>query len=185
MCCSVLQCVAVCCSVLQCVAMCCSVLPRVAVIGMISGQYSQLPSVRIYSDLNTHGMGPDRSCSKVLPNIMTLQYTATHCNILQYIATYCNYCNTMQHTATHYNTLQHTTTHCNTLQHTATRCNTLQHAASSWARFAPRTSLILSIRASLHLPLPNRLGHMLDAPWIIKGLGLSVCNIMSASNSYY
>jgi len=150
--CSVLQCVAVCFGVFRCVTMCCSVLSRVAVSEMISGQYSELPSVRIYSDLSTNGMGPDRSCSKVLLSIMTLQYTATHCNIfaihcniLQYIATHCN---TLQHTATHCYTLQHTATQCNTLQHTATRCNTLQHAASNCASFAPRTSLILSIRAS-------------------------------------
>jgi len=81
---------------------------------------------------------------------LTLQRTATYCDVLQHTATYSN---ALQDTATHCNTLQHTTTHSNTLQldsgthkipwssttvglqhtqlqRTATHCNVLQRTAT-------------------------------------------------------
>jgi len=57
---------------------------------------------------------------------ITLQYPAAHCNILQHTAIHCD---TLHYTAIHCNTLHHTATHCNTLRHTAIHCNVLQHTA--------------------------------------------------------
>ena len=80
----------------------------------------------------------------------TAQHTAPHCSYTytrQDAKSHLD-CITLQHTATpcelHFNTPQHrsyiytrqdakshfTATHCNTLQHTATHCSTLQHTAT-------------------------------------------------------
>jgi len=50
------------------------------------------------------------------PVLVTLQHTATHCNILQHTRD-----------APVVVTLKYTAIHCNTLQYIATRCSTLQH----------------------------------------------------------
>ena len=68
---------------------------------------------------------------------ITLQQTATNCNMLQHIATHCN---TLQHQGISFSLYRghlsqgHShcaATHCNTLQHAATCCNPLQHTATS------------------------------------------------------